>query len=60
MLTIHLSIVIFLPLAAGLLGAFLPARLARWVVLAGTVGVLALRDRDDRRLPARRRAGSST
>jgi NADH-quinone oxidoreductase subunit M len=41
MLTIHLSIVIFMPLAAGLLGAFLPARTARWVVLAATVGVLA-------------------
>ena len=40
-MTIHLSIVLFLPLAAGLLGAFLPARPARWVVLAGTVAVLA-------------------
>ena len=30
-----------MPLAAGLLAAFLPARLARWVVLAGTLGVLA-------------------
>jgi NADH-quinone oxidoreductase subunit M len=38
--TIHLSIVLFLPLAAGLLGAFLPRGLARWAVLAGTVGVL--------------------
>lgn len=40
MLTIHLSIVIFMPLAAGVLALFLPARLARWVVLAGTLGVL--------------------
>jgi NADH-quinone oxidoreductase subunit M len=41
MFTIHLSIVIFLPLATGLLGAFLPRGFARWVVLAGTVAVLA-------------------
>ena len=41
MFTIHLSIVIFMPLAAALVAAFLPGRLARWVVLAGTVGVLA-------------------
>jgi NADH-quinone oxidoreductase subunit M len=40
-LTIHLSIVVFLPLAAGLVGAFLPGRLARWVVLAGSLAVLA-------------------
>jgi len=39
--TIHLSIVLFLPLAAGLVGAFLPRGLARWAVLAGTVAVLA-------------------
>jgi NADH-quinone oxidoreductase subunit M len=39
--TIHLSIVLFLPLAAGLIGAFLPARHARWAMLAGTVAVLA-------------------
>jgi NADH-quinone oxidoreductase subunit M len=39
--TIHLSIVLFLPLATGLAGALLPARLGRWVVLAGTVAVLA-------------------
>jgi NADH-quinone oxidoreductase subunit M len=38
--TIHLSIVLFLPLAAGLAGAFLPARTGRWVALAGAVGVL--------------------
>jgi NADH-quinone oxidoreductase subunit M len=38
--TIHLSIVLFLPLAAALIAAFLPPRTARWVVLAGTVGVL--------------------
>ncbi|MBD0281394.1 MAG: NADH-quinone oxidoreductase subunit M [Thermoleophilaceae bacterium] len=40
-MTIHLSIVLFLPLAAGLVGAALGARLVRWVVLAGTVLVLA-------------------
>jgi NADH-quinone oxidoreductase subunit M len=38
--TIHLSIVLFLPLAAGLIGAFVPRGVARWVVLAGTVAVL--------------------
>jgi NADH-quinone oxidoreductase subunit M len=38
--TIHLSIVVFLPLAAGVVGAFLPARLGRWLVLAATLGVL--------------------
>jgi NADH-quinone oxidoreductase subunit M len=41
MATIHLSIVLFLPLAAGLLGAIVPRPAGRWVVLAGTVGVLA-------------------
>ena len=40
-MTIHLSIVLFLPLAAGLVGALLPRGMARWVVLAGTVAVLA-------------------
>jgi NADH-quinone oxidoreductase subunit M len=40
-MTIHLSIVLFLPLATGLLGAFLPRGMARWAVLAGTVAVLA-------------------
>jgi NADH-quinone oxidoreductase subunit M len=39
--TIHLSIVLFLPLFTGLLGALLPRGLARWAVLAGTVAVLA-------------------
>jgi NADH-quinone oxidoreductase subunit M len=39
--TIHLSIILFLPLAAGLLGAVLPRGMARWAVLAGTVAVLA-------------------
>jgi NADH-quinone oxidoreductase subunit M len=38
--TFHLSIVLFMPLATGVIGAFLPARLGRWVVLAGTVAVL--------------------
>ena len=41
LVTIHLSIVLFLPLAAGLIGRFPAARLARWAVLAGTLGVLA-------------------
>src|SRR5215203_3061235 len=41
MFTIHLSIVLFLPLATGLIGAFLPGRLSRWVVFAGTIAVLA-------------------
>jgi NADH-quinone oxidoreductase subunit M len=41
-MTIHLSIVLFMPLAAGLLGALaLPARAMRWLVFAATVGVLA-------------------
>jgi len=39
--TIHLSIIIFLPLVAGLIGAALPRGYARWAVLAGTVAVLA-------------------
>ena len=39
-MTIHLSIVLFLPLAAGLVGAFLP-RIGRWLVLGATVLVLA-------------------
>jgi len=39
--TIHLSIVIFLPLVTGLIAAFAPRGLSRWVVLLGTVGVLA-------------------
>ena len=39
--TIHLSIVLFMPLAAGLANAFLPRPVGRWVVLAATVGVLA-------------------
>jgi NADH-quinone oxidoreductase subunit M len=36
-----LSIPLFLPLATGLVAAFLPARVARWLVVAGTVAVLA-------------------
>ena len=40
-MTIHLSIVLFLPLATGVIGAFLPRGMARWAVLAGTVAVLA-------------------
>ena len=40
-MTIHLSIVLFLPLFTGLVGAVLPRGVARWAVLAGTVAVLA-------------------
>lgn len=39
MLTIHLSIVVFLPLAAGLAGLLVP-RAARWLGIAGAVAVL--------------------
>src|SRR5215218_2748544 len=41
MFTIHLSIIIFLPLVTGLIAAFLPRGLGRWVALLGTIGVLA-------------------
>ena len=41
MFTIHLSLVVFLPLVTGLIAAFLPRGLGRWVVLLGTFGVLA-------------------
>jgi NADH-quinone oxidoreductase subunit M len=37
-MTIHLSIVLFLPLAGALVGAFLPAGRSHWGVLAGSVG----------------------
>ena len=40
MLTIHLSIVVFLPLAAGVLSMLLPRGAARWPVLLATGGVL--------------------
>jgi NADH-quinone oxidoreductase subunit M len=40
-MTIHLSIVVFMPLVAGLIGLFLPRGLARWAVLAAAVAVLA-------------------
>ena len=40
-MTIHLSIVLFLPLACGLVTALLPGRLARSAVLAGPLAVLA-------------------
>src|SRR5919204_4080708 len=36
----YLSILIFMPLTAGLLGALLPARFARWLVLGASVAVL--------------------
>jgi NADH-quinone oxidoreductase subunit M len=41
LLEINLSVVVFMPLAAGLIGALLPARFARWPVLLGALGVLA-------------------
>jgi NADH-quinone oxidoreductase subunit M len=37
-MTIHLSIVIFLPLAGAVVGAFLPAARSHWGILAGSVG----------------------
>jgi NADH-quinone oxidoreductase subunit M len=40
-MTIHLSIVLFLPLATGISGAFMPRGTGRWAVLAGTVAVFA-------------------
>jgi NADH-quinone oxidoreductase subunit M len=40
-MTIHLSVLLFLPLFAGLLGAFVPI-FGRWLVLGATVTVLAL------------------
>ena len=40
MLTIHLTIVVFLPVVAALIGALLPERIGRWVVVAGSVAVL--------------------
>ena len=40
-MTIHLSIVLFLPLATGLSGAVLPRGQGRWAVFAGTLAVLA-------------------
>jgi NADH-quinone oxidoreductase subunit M len=39
-LTIHLTIVVFLPVIAALIGALLPERIGRWVVVAGSVAVL--------------------
>ncbi len=40
-MTIHLSIILFLPLLAGIVGTVLPRGMARWAMLAGTVAVLA-------------------
>jgi NADH-quinone oxidoreductase subunit M len=39
-LTIHLTIVVFLPVVAALAGALLPARTGRWVGVAGSAAVL--------------------
>ena len=56
-MTIHLSIVLFLPLAYGSgRRRSCRARLARWAVLAGTLAVLAYVVVDARRLRVRRRA----
>jgi NADH-quinone oxidoreductase subunit M len=41
-MTLHLSIVLFLPLAAGIVGAFLPRGLGRWLVLGATAVVVGL------------------
>jgi NADH-quinone oxidoreductase subunit M len=40
-MTIHLSIVLFLPLALGLIGAFLPRGMSRWAALLASLLVLA-------------------
>src|SRR3954454_13800683 len=40
-MTIYLSILVFLPLGAALVAAFLPARTGRWLVVAASVAVLA-------------------
>ncbi len=40
-MTIHLSIVLWLPLAAGLLALLAPRAAARWVMLAGALLTLA-------------------
>jgi NADH-quinone oxidoreductase subunit M len=39
--TFHLTIILFVPLLTGLVGAFLPRDAARWTVLIGTLIVLA-------------------
>jgi len=38
----HLSILVFLPLVAGVVGAFVPERVSRWLVTAATVAVLVI------------------
>ncbi len=40
-MTFHLTIILFVPLLTGLVGAFLPRDAARWTVLIGTLIVLA-------------------
>jgi len=40
-MTIHLSILLWLPLVAGVLGLLVPARASRWVVIGGSVLTLA-------------------
>ena len=40
-MTFHLSVILFLPLATGLVGAFMPV-LGRWLVFGATLAVLGL------------------
>jgi NADH-quinone oxidoreductase subunit M len=40
-MTIHLSVLLWLPLAAGVVGLFLPGRASRWAVLLGSLLTLA-------------------
>jgi NADH-quinone oxidoreductase subunit M len=40
-MTVHLSIILFLPAAAGLLAMFMPRRLAGWTLVGGSVLALA-------------------
>lgn len=40
-MTIHLSILLFLPLVAGFLSTLAPPRIGRWIVFLGTILVLA-------------------
>src|SRR3954451_5478716 len=40
-MTVYLSIILFLPVAAGFLAMFVPRRLAGWTFVAGTVLTLA-------------------
>ena len=46
-MTIHLSIILFLPLATGVLGVVLPREMARWAVLALLAGLVQVPGVDD-------------